>query len=438
MQHKHLKINMMKKFISTLLFIFIFKIASACSIFACSHNGKVLVGSNEDGDFPYSFVRTIPSTDNSYGAIFFGTVDMQAQSGVNEHGLFFDFTFLPEGEVDSSFLKEDNESCGPSISDLVLKSKNVPQLLEKLKNNPFNILTSQLFIADANGEKAIINTQDIIHQKDGYLTATNFNVCKAKDGDYSCTRYDKIETSLAQNKDISVERFQEILNDVHVEGQTATQYSNIYDLRNGKIYMNLYHNYEETVEIDVKDQISKGYAIQRLENFFDDKNFMTLVTLKNHSDYNRLELTERFYTEGFDKGLAYYNQLKKENPEKADKLQNSLSLVPFTITSFERAKFNNTPLFFYYHPNFHHCDTYWEAPGEEIETAKSLLTYLLREDILQEDASYFEEMGYTQMILGERKEALRSYKNALEKTKGDEKWNIERLQNMIQILKGKN
>ncbi|TBW26555.1 hypothetical protein [Gramella sp. KN1008] len=197
----------MKKFITTLLFLFVVKIASACSIFACSHNGKVLVGSNEDGDFPFSFVRTIPSTDNSYGAIFFGTVDMQAQSGVNEHGLFFDFTFLPEGEVDPSFLKETNESCAPNISNLVLKSKNVPELLEKLKDHPFNILTSQLFIADANGEKAIINAQDIIHQKDGYLTATNFNVCKAEDRDYSCTRYDKIETSLALNKDISVKDF---------------------------------------------------------------------------------------------------------------------------------------------------------------------------------------------------------------------------------------
>ncbi|TBW26556.1 hypothetical protein [Gramella sp. KN1008] len=199
--------------------------------------------------------------------------------------------------------------------------------------------------------------------------------------------------------------------------------------------MNLYHNYAETAEIDVKNQISKGYAIQPLESFFNNKNFMTPVTFKNHSDYHRLKLTDKFYTEGFDKGIAYYKQLIKENPAKAEKLKNSLALVPITITSFERAKFNNSPLFFYYHPDFHYCDTYWKAPSEEIKTAKSLLTYLLKEDILQNDASYFEDMGYTQMVLGEPQEALRSYENALMKTKDDDQWNIERLQNMIKILK---
>ena len=71
---------------------------------------------------------------------------------------------------------------------------------------------------------------------------------------------------------LSVDSVRDILEAVHQEGaNNNTLYSNIFDLRNGVIYLYYWHQYGEIVSLDVKDEISKGAAIVAVRDLFPEE-----------------------------------------------------------------------------------------------------------------------------------------------------------------------
>ncbi|MEL6484016.1 MAG: hypothetical protein AAFP96_04125, partial [Bacteroidota bacterium] len=188
-------------------FIFWFQASNACSIFSASRNGKVLVGANEDGAYPFTYARFQPANKGRYGVVFFGYSDMQAQAGMNEHGLFFDYAAIPKISLDGP---EGPIHC-QGFSDLLYSCKTVDEVLAKLKDRSFNIRTTQVLIADAKGKSITINAQGSVERNKDYQIITNFNACNIKDKNYSCLRYEKIDKALSSSTPISIDFFQSIL-----------------------------------------------------------------------------------------------------------------------------------------------------------------------------------------------------------------------------------
>jgi hypothetical protein len=112
---------------------------------------------------------------------------------------------------------------------------------------------------------------------DGYLAATNFNLADPAntEGDLPCWRYETALSMLADIQDhgsLSVDSSLGILDAVHVEGaNNNTVYSNVFDLKNGEIYLVYWHQFDEVIKLNVKEEITKGSNPRLLRDVFSDE-----------------------------------------------------------------------------------------------------------------------------------------------------------------------
>jgi hypothetical protein len=68
--------------------------------------------------------------------------------------------------------------------------------------------------------------------------------------------------------EINVELIRKVLMATHQEGAVNTVYSNIYDLRNGLVYLYHFHNFENVVVIDLHEELKHGLRILDIPSLF--------------------------------------------------------------------------------------------------------------------------------------------------------------------------
>jgi len=66
----------------------------------------------------------------------------------------------------------------------------------------------------------------------------------------------------------SVAHFRRILAATHQEGGSSTLYSYVADLRRGKIYLYHFHNLENVVILDVKQELARGRHVASIADYF--------------------------------------------------------------------------------------------------------------------------------------------------------------------------
>jgi len=113
---------------------------------------------------------------------------------------------------------------------------------------------------------------------DGYLVSTNFNLANPKNtfvGSYPCWRYNKADEMLKRikdEKDLTVDYFRSILDAVHVEGAVGnTLYSNVYDLKNGVIYLYYWHQFHVVATLKVAEVIAKKSSPTPIRALFSEE-----------------------------------------------------------------------------------------------------------------------------------------------------------------------
>ena len=256
-------------------------VPGSCTIFTASYGEKVLFGNNEDYSNPRTYYWVHPSTDENYGGVYFGFDNFWPQGGINEKGLCYDWNALPEASLNNhpelpSFMAGKLE-YGRWILN---KCATVEEAIELVKSYSLISLAAQIHLADATGDAVVISAgpggEFAFSRKqkgDGFLVSTNFNLANP-DNAYShpCRRYDtafKMLEKIEDGNNLTVDYFQSILDAVHFEGaSTNTLYSNIFDLRNGIIYLYHWHQWDEVVTLDVAKQITKGPLRNRISSLF--------------------------------------------------------------------------------------------------------------------------------------------------------------------------
>ena len=400
----------MKKTVSLLLLfigILSHQQVDACSIFSCSRNGQVLAGANEDDYTSFHYMWFVPATDKSYGAVFFGQNNMQTQAGMNEYGLFFDYAAIPRIEA------KDRKIDFISTAEILATCKTVEEALVVFQKHTFSAFSSQMLLADATGQSVLINADTIVHKTGDYQITTNFNVCDLKDKSYNCLRYDKIDQALSQADDISVTLFSEILDDVHQEGEVSTQYSNIYDLKNQKIHINWFHNFNETLVVDLKEELKKGFRVENLGDQFQQKNFAALRFQKAENAYFYNKLLHEFWQNGLEAGCKLFEQFVNEYPEKADLIKEDFSWIPYGLIGQARVAHHSLPFDYYYIPMLSDYKMIWQSDDKLLFQALAVLDYIETHDLKTSDFHFFEMKGYTHMVLGNLDTSIANYEKAI-------------------------
>lgn len=249
-------------------------ISYPCTVFNAAKNGKTLAGNNEDNIGVDSKIRVIPASKGKYGVIYFCHNSLFPEGGMNDQGLFFDVASCPasQGPINPGkpvipWTLEHNLNL-----EFLQKCANVEEALELVQSYSYPMdMRSQTMFVDKTGACAIIGWIDgefkITRKKGAYQVMTNFWASKPGFHKFFCWRYEKASRLLKKNE-VSIDSFRKILSAVHVEGETRTVYSNIYDLNKGFIYVYNQHDFDNVVVIKIKDEFNKGERVIKFSSIF--------------------------------------------------------------------------------------------------------------------------------------------------------------------------
>jgi len=252
----------------------------ACTAFMMTDGEVVLIGNNEDSKIPYTRVWFIPAENERFGRVYFGYDNWSPQGGMNDQGLFFDYFKVKKLEIKQSIDKP--RIPGPPTDTIMARCATVDDVLEMLDKyhldwNP----TIQLFVVDKTGDSAIIEGDAVVRNCDAYQVVTNFRLSRVPEEQWpcrwpawSCSRYKKAEKLLLETDIPTVALFRDILNATHRESYNvigSTQYSNIYDLTNGLVYVYCLNDFDSQIVFDLKKELRKGSHYFELPPLFGKK-----------------------------------------------------------------------------------------------------------------------------------------------------------------------
>lgn len=257
-----------------------------CTVFTASVGDSVLFGNNEDVGYKEATVWFVPATEEIHGFVYFGFHDYPVQNGhfpmggMNEKGLCFDITSVPETMIP---LPETTEEAlqyienyfqhssmitlnGGVFGEKILETcASVEEAIEYIEQYPLLFYGDyQYLFADRTGDSMVLcpspdGQMKVIRKEGMYQVITNFNIITPELGQYPCRRYESVERMLKKiegEDDLTAEYFSSILERTSSGGTT---YSTIYDLVKGKVYLYNHHKFNWVVEFDLGDELEEGY-----------------------------------------------------------------------------------------------------------------------------------------------------------------------------------
>lgn len=304
----------------------------ACSMYKITENGKTIVGNNEDWISPNSQFWFEPGDQQGYGVMYMGLLDNFAQGAINEAGLVFDGFGNPYLEVKNTAGKIDRP-IGQVVREVMQTMDNVRDVKKYFSTiNLGGMAGSMLVFVDRTGEYLIIEGDELIVGKEAEKTFSNFYYSQIQS-------IEEVELLNVQNglqylqstaSEGSVQYCGSVMNALSNPDQ-LTQYSTIYDLEALTVSVYLYHDFTQSVEIDLKEELGRGTHRTMIAELFPKNSIGYLHYAKYNNEEDPTEFLREWtapYNESEDKlvrhGFAYNLNwvgyewlLDKNNPQGA-------------------------------------------------------------------------------------------------------------------------
>lgn len=239
-----------------------------CTVFYATDGNIILFGNNEDWSDSNSRIWFIPSERGKHGWIKLGWNGGFPQGGMNEYGLCWDATScaylgMPYSEANKE------KYPGPLMMKVIEECATVEEASAIFATYYCeDQYKAQYLLGDTTGASMIVEGDSIIVKSSVHQILTNFYHSHPELGGYPCWRYETAASLLENCNEISPYLLGSILSATHQEGRYPTQYSGIYDLKKGIIYMFYYHNFEEFITINLKEELNKGSCSYDLPKLF--------------------------------------------------------------------------------------------------------------------------------------------------------------------------
>lgn len=249
-------------FLLCIIFLCLSIPAQACTIFSAKDGNTVLVGNNEDWFDKDTYVWFIPAVEGRHGRVLFGYETASTEGGMNDQGLFFDWVAKGSRNDTMPSLPGRIDYSG-SLSEYILETcSNVAEAIKVYDTyNEYVFGYATIFLSDKSGASATV-TWD----KDKQALKIDY-----KTGKYQVLGYGDgiVQPLLDKAQGISIDLYQSIL-EASIQGD-ITQYSNIYDLVNGDVYVYNQRNFYENVKFNLSDELSKGKHMYYIPDLFPDQ-----------------------------------------------------------------------------------------------------------------------------------------------------------------------
>jgi len=257
--------------------------------------GKTMVGNNEDSWGQDSRIWFEPGVDGKFGVVNVGYARKQPNpdGAMNEYGLVFDgFTMahkpnMPERHTNKSDFSYDH------IKVIMQRCKTVDEVHTYLEKMNLHVLNGSilfnggmLLFVDKSGKYLVVEaTKMSLGDDDNFLLA-NFSYADTKDlSTIKMERYRK-GVNFINNKplDTSVNFCKALSDTMSVSRAKAcdgTLYTSVYNLDKGLIHLYFFHDYTQSITLNLKEELAKGeHTYSFTELFPNNKNYQRFIDYK--------------------------------------------------------------------------------------------------------------------------------------------------------------
>ena len=253
-------------------------VPNSCTIFSVNYSNKVFFGNNEDYCLTGTYLWLAPSQEittpngsiTTYGGVGFGfkynndPADGHIQGGMNEQGLCLDGNGLPTVSMNPH--PELEPKYMSLAAQILIECQNVSDVIDWFLSHYLgDSWGCQVHAADASGDAVVVSVgpegEFNFSRKvsSHYLVSTNFNLANYANGYYPCIRYTtacNMLVDITGEENLTVDACRDVLDAVHMEGEYATKYSNIFDPVNLNCHLFYNHNFNQRFIFNLEEELA--------------------------------------------------------------------------------------------------------------------------------------------------------------------------------------
>jgi hypothetical protein len=251
---------------------------SACTAFVMHEDGRTFIGNNEDSWCTQGKVRFAPAANGGYGAVYFSSwtghpyVEWSDQIGMNEAGLVFDGLGIQPKDAVAQPGKQTLHFTELSRR-IMERCATVPEAVAFLADYNRSFLhQSMLFLADANGTYAIVQSDTVIVGSESYCAVGNWRLtCNTDMDSVPIPRLQQGRTLLAGGVPPTLKGALSVLQRMRSCREflgNGTFFSTLFEPDSGRVHLYFYHDFEHPVVFDLREELAKGAHMLDLPSLF--------------------------------------------------------------------------------------------------------------------------------------------------------------------------
>lgn len=289
-------------------------LVSACTIFIANDGQNVWIGNNEDElqNVKYRMWYYPAQTNNygysiwtelSFGKLLNGFSYLNPQGGLNEYGLFMDFTTIDPVPVVKDSQKKDRKR--QVVTDILKKCKTVDEALTYINTyNLIKLTNAQLFIGDASGNYATVTAGYVVRKTVNSLAITNYSINNGYTE--ACHRRDVATRYLNSNITFQLDDIKTILekSTQKLPNNLVSNYSMAIDLKTSTIYLYYKNDFTTVSVLSLAEELKKGRHHKDIVEYFPES--ITPVLEKEFKNNNINSVIAK-YTALRSKASGKYN-----------------------------------------------------------------------------------------------------------------------------------
>lgn len=250
----------------------------ACSGYKIAIGNRTFFGSNHDSWFTTPHIWFENAANSKYGAAFTGSRfdgenGYAPQSGMNEMGLAFERLVAYHPAQKNSKNRKTISNPTKYLKDILHSCKTVDEAKEYISKYDHSYFIEDVFIyVDKSGKHLIVEPYTLtIGNEPTYVIA---NFCPSITPEQNATKLDRYRNGVAFIKngiDTTLDYCTALLDTMHVCRKKigdGTLLSSIWDLNNGTINLYFYHDFDTTVQFNLREELKKGDHIIAVESLF--------------------------------------------------------------------------------------------------------------------------------------------------------------------------
>lgn len=263
----------MKIKLLSIVFLFSFLLATPCTVYKITKNGRTFVGNNEDYWDANSRIWFEKGKSGEYGSMFVGFDNGVAQGGMNEKGLVFDGFSVQQRQIKK---KAGRRKFYPALfKDVMKKCQSISEVSALLGKYDLSHLNGgMLLYVEKSGKYLVIEADTMMMGNEGHYLLSNFCPSQTTNvSDLKIPYYQKGRRMMEQHIDTSMSYLIQLSDTMHQDwgkGFGGTLYTTIYDLNEGSVNLYFYHDYNVSVKFNLKDEPGKKDKILTISELFPD------------------------------------------------------------------------------------------------------------------------------------------------------------------------